>query len=237
MRSDGVFPNVQAYDRGAMFSPDGRIFQVDYAKEAVRRYGATALGMVCSDSIVFVAHKNIGSPLILPSTLQKVFRIDSHIGATYSGVVSDAHHIINIMRSRAQTHRMVYNEAESVETIAREIADDMQIATQYSGIRPYAASLLVGGVSAGPRLYELDPAASPIGCKADAIGSGKKVAEDILVKEYKEGLEIDDAITLGIDIMRKINEGTLSSDNIDVATITKKGGFVMYTPDRIAKYI
>ncbi|MGI0133870.1 MAG: archaeal proteasome endopeptidase complex subunit alpha, partial [Candidatus Micrarchaeaceae archaeon] len=81
-----MYPNVQAYDRGVMFSPDGRLFQVDYAREAVRR-GATAIGIVVKDGVVLLAHKNIVEPLVIPSTLQKIFRVDSYIGATYSGIV------------------------------------------------------------------------------------------------------------------------------------------------------
>ena len=79
-----MYPNIQAYDRGVMFSPDGRLFQVEYAKEAVKK-GATTIGMLAEDSVIFVAHKDINAPLAIPSSLQKVFRVDSYIGATYSG--------------------------------------------------------------------------------------------------------------------------------------------------------
>ena len=90
-----MYPNVQAYDRGVMFNPDGRLFQVEYAKEAVRKFGATSIGMIGKDCVVFVAHKNITEPLAVPSTIQKVFRVDSHIGAAYSGMVADGVHLID----------------------------------------------------------------------------------------------------------------------------------------------
>ncbi|MCL4390752.1 proteasome subunit alpha, partial [Candidatus Marsarchaeota archaeon] len=181
-----MYPNIQAYDRGVMFSPDGRLFQVEYAREAVRK-GATAVGIVTQKSVVFVAHKNITEPLAVPSSLQKVFRIDSYIGATYSGMASDGLRVINLMRSKTQSHRMVYDETQSVETASRDISEEMQMATQYGGIRPYAISLLVGGIDSEPRLFEVEPGASFLGYKADAIGSGKKIAEEILQKEYKDG--------------------------------------------------
>lgn len=231
-----MYPNVQAYDRGVMFSPDGRLFQVEYAKEAVRR-GATSIGIVVDNGVVLVAHKNVLEPLAVPSTIQKIFRVDSYIGATYSGLVSDGLHVINIMRGKTQTHRMVYNETESVETIAREISEEMQMATQYGGIRPYAISLLIGGIDKEPKLFEIEPGASYLGYKADAIGSGKKVAEDMLVKNWKENMSMEEGINLGVSIVRKVNEGKLNENNVDISTIKKDVGFEIFPVEKVAKYI
>jgi len=231
-----MYPNVQAYDRGVMFSPDGRLFQVEYAKEAVRR-GATSIGIVADNSVVLVAHKNVLEPLAVPSTIQKIFRVDSYIGATYSGLVSDGLHVINIMRNKTQTHRMIYSETESVETTAREISEEMQMATQYGGIRPYAISLLIGGIDKGPKLFEIEPGASYLGYKADAIGSGKKVSEDMLVKGWKENMSTEDAINLGVSIIKKINEGKLTENNVDISTIKKDVGFEIFPTEKVAKYL
>ncbi|MEM3227725.1 MAG: archaeal proteasome endopeptidase complex subunit alpha [Candidatus Micrarchaeaceae archaeon] len=231
-----MYPNIQAYDRGVMFDPTGRLFQVEYAKEAVRK-GATSLGIVAEDSIVLVAHRNIAIPLAVPSTLQKIFRADSHIAVTYSGIVSDGLHMINVMRNKAQSHRMIYDETESVETITREIAEEIQMATQYGGMRPYGISMLVGGIDSDRRLFEIEPDAAFLGYKAAAIGSGKKAAEEILVKEYKEGMSTKDAVDLGISIIRKIGEKKLSSDDLEIATITKVEGYRMFKPDEIAKLL
>ncbi len=231
-----MYPNVQAYDRGMMFSPDGRLFQVEYAKEAVRK-GATSVGIVAEDGVVLLAHKNIIEPLAVPSTIQKIFRVDSYIGATYSGLVSDGLHIVSSMRAKAQSHRMVYDETESVDTIAREISEEMQMATQYGGIRPYAISLLVGGIDRIPKLFEIEPGASYLGYKADAIGSGKKIAEDILVKNYKDGMSIEQAIDLGVSIIKKVNEGKLNEGNMDISTISKSDGFTLFGPEKVQKYL
>jgi proteasome alpha subunit len=231
-----MYQNVQAYDRGVMFSPDGRLFQVEYAKEAVRK-GATSIGIVTEDGVVLLAHKNIVEQLAVASTIQKIFRVDSFIGATYSGLVSDGLHLIGTMRSKAQSHRMVYDETESVDTVAREISEEMQMATQYGGIRPYAISLLVGGIDKEPKLFEIEPGASYLGYKADAIGSGKKVAEEMLVKGYKDNMKTEDAINLGINIIKKVNEGRLTERNVDISTIRKGDGFESFSPEKVAKYI
>jgi proteasome alpha subunit len=231
-----MYPNIQAYDRGVMFSPDGRLFQVDYAREAVRK-GATSIGLLAEDGVILIAHKNVMEPLAIPATIQKIFKVDANIGATYSGLVSDGLHLINIMRHKTQSHRMVYDETESVETIAREIADEMQVATQYGGVRPYAISLLIGGFDKTPKLYEIDAGASFLGYKADAIGSGKQIAQDILTKEYKDEMKIDDAIHLGLSVMKKASEQKLNSDNLDMSIVTKRDGFRLLAPDEISKYL
>jgi len=233
-----MFPNVQqAYDRGVMFAPDGRLFQVEYAKEAVRR-GATSIGMIADDGVVLIAHKNIEQLLIIPSTVQKIFKVDSFIGVTYSGLVSDGLHVVNVIREHTQTHRMIYDETESVETVAREISEEMQIVTQYGGLRPYGVALLIGGVDNNTkRIYEVDPGATFSGYKADAIGAGKKIAEEALMKEYRENMKIDEVIKLGVSIIKKIDQGRLIPDNIDISIITREKGYVPLTSKEISSYL
>ena len=209
---------------------------MEYAKESGKK-GATAIGMVAKDAVVFTAHKNVTEPLAVPSSLQKIFRIDSFIGATYSGIASDGLRVINLMRGKTQSHRMIYDETESIETISIEISEEMQMATQYGGIRPYAISLLVGGVDTKPRLFEVDPSGVILGYKADAIGIGKKLAEDILIKEYKEGMDTESAIELGLKIISKASDKKIAVDNVEVAVIDKKNKFVNYSQDMISKYL
>ncbi len=231
-----MYPNVQAYDRGVMFNPDGRLFQVEYAKEAVRK-GATSIGLIAKDSVIFVAHKNITEPLAIPSTIQKVFRVDSHIGATYSGMVADGLHLIDFARGRAQNHRLIYDDVKSVEALSREASAYMMQATQYGGLRPYAVSLLMGGMDDGPKLFEIEPGASFLGYKADAIGSGKKVATEMLMKEYKENMNFDDAVSLGVKILKKISEDKLNAESIDIGYIRDSDEYQLMTPDELKNYI
>ncbi|MGB9732857.1 MAG: archaeal proteasome endopeptidase complex subunit alpha [Candidatus Micrarchaeia archaeon] len=231
-----MYPNIQAYDRGVMFNPDGRLFQVEYAKEAVRK-GATSIGLIAKDSVVFIAHKNITDPLAVPSTIQKVFTVDSHIGATYSGMVADGLHIISVARESAQQHRFIFNETKSIESIAKDLASYMMQATQYSGIRPYAVSVLIGGIDTAPRLFEIEPGASFLGYKADAIGAGKKAASEILIKEYKENMPLEDAISLGVKILKKISETKITSENLDVGYIEDGKEFTILTTEDISKYL
>lgn len=231
-----MYPNIQAYDRGVMFSPDGRLFQVDYAREAVRK-GATSIGIVADDAVVLIAHKNVTEPLAVPSTVKKIFKLDADIGVTYSGLVADGQHLVQLMRQKTQSHRLVYDETESVETVAKELAEEMQLATQYGGVRPYAVSLLVAGYDKMPQLYEVDAGAAFLGYKADAIGSGKQAAQTILAKEWKEEMSAEDAMKLGITVLKKVTEQKLIADSVDMSLISKKDGFNLFSSEEIAKYL
>jgi proteasome alpha subunit len=231
-----MYPNIQAYDRGVMFDPTGRLFQVEYAKEAVRK-GATSIGVIADDAVVFVAHRNINRPLAVPDTLQKIFKVDSHIAVTYSGIVSDGLHMVSVMRNKAQSHRMVYDETESVETIAKEIAEELQMATQYGGIRPYGISMLVGGYDTTKKLFEIGPDAAFLGYKAVAIGSGKQSAEDILVKEYKDDMKSEDAIALSVSIIKKFGDKKMGPDDLEIAIISKDKGYDMFSKEAVAKFL
>ncbi|MBI2079451.1 archaeal proteasome endopeptidase complex subunit alpha [Candidatus Micrarchaeota archaeon] len=140
----GVSP--QAYDRAiTVFSPDGRLFQVEYAKEAVKR-GATAIGLVAKDVVALVAYKATHSKLSVPESLRKIFDIDAHIAVTASGLIADARRLVDVARVDAQRHRLTYNEPATIESIARSACDLMQVYTQYGGIRPFGVSLLIAGV-------------------------------------------------------------------------------------------
>lgn len=231
-----MYPNVQAYDRGVMFNPDGRLFQVEYAKEAVRK-GATSIGLTTGDAVVFAAHKNINEALAVPSTIQKIFRIDARIGATYSGMVADGLHMIDTARSTTQNHKLVFDDVKSVESLAKQISAYMMQFTQQGGLRPFAVSLLLGGIDDVPRLYEIEPGASFLGYKADAIGSGKKVATEMLVKEYKEDMDLEDAISLGVKIIKKVSENPVSEENVDIGYIQDGKEFMLLTPDKLKGYI
>ncbi len=231
-----MYPNVQAYDRGVMFNPDGRLFQVEYAKEAVRK-GATSIGITTEDSVLFVAHKNISEPLAVSSTIQKVFKVDGRIGATYSGMVADGLHIIDTARQSTQNHKLIFDDVKSVESLAKQISSYMMQATQYGGIRPYAVSVLLGGIDESPRLYEIEPGASFLGYRADAIGSGKKVATELLTKEYKPNMDLDDAIGLGIKIIKKVSESSVTEDTVDIGYVQDGKDFTILTPEKLKEYL
>jgi proteasome alpha subunit len=231
-------PAQQAYDRAiTVFSPDGRLFQVEYAKEAVKR-GATAIGMIFDGGVLLVAFKNANSKLLVPESMKKVFEIDKHIAATASGLIADARRLVDLARMESQRHRLAYSEAASVETIAKELCDLMQVYTQYGGIRPFGVSLLVAGVDMQPRLYEAEPSGALTGYLADAVGSGKKEVEEFFEKEYKQGLSQDEAIALAMKALKKSGDLKVTPDTVEIAVATmKKKEFTVLSPREVEKYI
>jgi proteasome alpha subunit len=228
----------QAYDRAiTVFSPDGRLFQVEYAKEAVKR-GATAIGAVCSDGVVLVAHKSVASPLLVSEYMKKIFMIDDHIAATASGLVGDARRLVDLARVEAQKHKMTYGEDVNVETVAKGISDLMQLYTQYGGTRPFGVTLLLGGIDSEPRLFEVDPSGALSGYRAAAIGSGKKEAEEYLEKEYRDNMSADEATVLVLKALRKTTDAKLGPENVDVAVLSRKTmRFEVLGAQEIAKFL
>lgn len=231
-------PQQQAYDRAiTVFSPDGRLFQVEYAKEAVRR-GATAIGMVFDSGVLLMAYKNAPSRLLVPESMKKIFEIDKHMAATASGLIADARRLVDLARLESQRHRLAYAESASVETIAKELCDLMQVYTQYGGIRPFGVSLLIAGVDTEPRLYEAEPSGALTGFLADAIGSGKKEVEEFFEKEYKQSMTEDEAIALGIRALKKSGDLTIKPDTLEIAVATmKKKEFSVLTQKEVEKYL
>lgn len=232
-------PQQQAYDRAiTVFSPDGRLFQVEYAKEAVKR-GATAIGMIFEDGVLLMAYKNAPSKLLVPESMRKIFEIDKHIAATASGLIADARRLVDLARLESQRHRLAYSEPASVETISKELCDLMQVYTQYGGIRPFGVSLLVGGIDSQPRLYEAEPSGALTGYFADAIGSGKKEVEEFFEKEYRQNLSYDEAISLAVKALKKSgSEVQLKPETVEIAVATmKKKEFTFLAQKEVEKYL
>jgi len=210
---------LMGYDRAiTMFSPDGRLLQVEYAKKTVKQ-GSTAIGLVCKDGVLFVTDKRILDPLIVPEAVEKIYQIDEHIGSTFAGISSDARVLVERSQIRAQQHRVQYDTPIDVISIVKDITNLKQITTQSGGFRPFGVSLLIGGVDVtGPKLYETDPTGIYFEYYATAIGEFETEVEDILHKEYKRDLKIEDGLKLAIKALSKIIPN-LTHERIDAAFI------------------
>ncbi len=224
----GVTP--QAYDRTiTIFSPDGRLFQVEYAKEAVKR-GATAIGVSCNEGVALIAYKSAHSNLIVSESLKKTFEIDDHISATASGLIADARKLIEIARNNAQRHKMTYNEPASPESIARGVCDIMQLYTQYGGIRPFGVSLLIAGIGPnGPELFEAEPSGAMTGYYADSVGNAKKEVDDYLETKYSSDMPLEEAIRISVSALKKFSETKILPSNMEIT--------YAYTKDKKFKYL
>jgi len=221
-----MFAVPGAYDRAiTVFSPDGRLFQVEYALETVNR-GATILGIICSEGVVLGAEEKIETKLQDPNFAWKLYEIDDHVGAAVVGLGSDARILIDHARVYSQSNRLMYDEPIDVEVITKRIGDVKQLYTQHAGVRPFGVSIVFGGVDkTGTKLFSTDPSGSYRGYKAVAIGIGRETVEGILKAEYKEDLSLDSATKLAIKCLVKSLETRGEAPRLKIALIpvaTKK---------------
>jgi len=232
-----MLPAQQGYDRAiTVFSPDGRLYQVEYAIETVRR-GTVAVGVKCKDGIV-IAVEEKPRKLQISDTAQKIFQIDDHVGVAAAGYIPDARSQVDNARFFSQSNKMIYDEEVEVETIAKHLADQCQQYTQYAGVRPYGVALILGGVvNSTPQLYLTDPSGTYISYDAISIGSGSDSVTDFLEKTYKEELTLDEASTLaaaGIYLSSEDKEGT---SHIRMAHIkTETGLYELVSDEQITNY-
>jgi len=227
------------YDRAiTVFSPDGRLFQVEYAREAVKR-GTTSVGIKASDGVVLLVDKRITSRLLEPQSTEKIFQIDDHIGAVTSGLVADARALVDRARVDAQINRVVYNEPIGVEVLAKKICDHKQTFTQYGGVRPYGTALLIGGVDdEGPHLFETDPSGALLMIKATGIGSGRNAVMEVLEEKYDENANIEKTIDLGLEALYKATEGKLTVGTVEIAVVDAKDyKFKKIEPKKVEIYV
>jgi proteasome alpha subunit len=231
-------PSNMAYDRAiTVFSPDGRLFQVEYAREAVKR-GTTTVGLKCKDGVVLIVDKRIASRLIEPQSIEKIFQIDDHIGCATSGLVADARVLIDRARLDAQINDITYNEKIPVKTLVKRICDFKQTYTQYGGVRPFGTALLIAGVDdTGARLFSTDPSGALMEYKASSEGAGRSGAMAYFESNYDEGLSFEDAIVLGIKALNKGNEGKLNADAIEIGYVLKGKKFMILSPEDTKKHV
>ncbi len=229
-----IMPEYMGYDRTiAVFSPDGRLFQVEYAKEAVKR-GTTCIGITFRDGVVLASIKP-NTTLMVPHSSEKIFQVDDHVGVVAAGLLADARVLVNQARVRAQVNKITYEEPIDVWNVARMIGDRMQISTLYAGLRPFGVTFLVGGHDkTGVHLIESDPSGMLFELYAYAIGRGAMLANKIFKQRWKMQMSEKDAIMLAADVIEK-TEREKKEGFIDLVVISKGGKFRKLSEDEIKK--
>jgi len=220
------FGPQMGYDRAiTVFSPDGRLFQVEYAREAVKR-GTTAVGLKCDGGVVLLVDKRVSSHLLEVGSIEKIFQVDLHIGAVSSGLVADARALIDRARVEAQVNNMTYDEPIGVEVLAKRVCDHKQSYTQFGGVRPYGTALLIGGLDDGgvARLFETDPSGALLEYKATAIGSGRSAVMELFEEKYSSGIDVDGAIRLGLDGLFVSSEGSFDAVTVECGVVEVSTG-------------
>lgn len=211
---------VMGYDRAiTMFSPDGRLLQVEYATKTVR-IGNTAMGLVCKDGVLLVTDKRISDKLIIAEAIEKIFRIDEHMIATAAGILSDARVLVERAQQKAQENQITFDSPVDTLHIVKDMCALKQMCTQSGGLRPFGVSMLVGGADQdGAKLYRTDPTGLYYQYRATVIGEGETEIQEKLQKEYKESFTITQGLQFAVKAIKEFLGDDFSIDRIDAACI------------------
>lgn len=230
---------MMGYDRAiTMFSPDGRLLQVEYAKKTVR-LGNTAIGLVCKDGVLLVTDKRIADKLVVVEAIEKIFQIDDHIISTAAGILSDARVLIERAQTKAQENHVVFDSPIDTLAIVKDICNLKQLCTQSGGLRPFGVSLLVAGIDEdGEKLFVTDPTGTYYQFKAAAIGEGETDVQEVLHKEYKEGMSIEQGLVVAGKAIENFLGEAFDVKRIDAAYISKDTNKMQsFTSEEIAKIL
>jgi proteasome alpha subunit len=208
------------YDRAiVVFSPEGRMYQIEYARKAVEK-ATTAVGIVFLGGVILAASRSI-QKLMVPESIEKISKIDEHIGIASCGILADCRVLVDYARLRSQMNRITYSEPIEITALVKDIGDRKQRFTQIGGLRPYGVSMLIAGEDGSPHLYETDPSGTVREWKAHAIGRGSKESRKVLIEEYKDGMPKDKAIELALKAL-KTGEKKISSKSVEIGIIENK---------------
>jgi proteasome alpha subunit len=206
------------FDRSiVVFSPEGRMYQVEYARKAVENLSTTAVGAKFKDGIVLAAVRQT-SKLLVTDVNEKISKIDEHIGIASCGILSDCRVLIDYARIKSQINKITFNEPIEVNALVKDIADRKQKFTQIGGIRPYGVGFLIAGSDGHSRLYETDPSGTIREWKAQSIGRGAKHAKKILENDYKDNMSKEEAIELALKALKE-GEKEASNEAIELGVI------------------
>ncbi|AOL15760.1 proteasome endopeptidase complex, archaeal, alpha subunit [Sulfolobus sp. A20] len=234
-------PAAMGYDRAiTIFSPDGSLYQVDYAFEAVKK-GWTAIGLKSKNGVVIASEKRRAQNLLDVDNIEKVFLIDDHVGCSFAGLASDGRVLIDYARNMALQHRLIYDEPISIDYLTKAVADVKQMYTQHGGVRPFGVALVIAGIDKSTaKLYMTEPSGQFMPYYAVAIGQGYYTATEFLEKNYKEDMSMDETILLALRALMstlKPNERlTPSTVEIGYAS-TQTGVFLKMTNEEKSTYL
>ncbi len=216
-----MFPAQTGYDRAiTIFSPEGKLYQVDYAEKAVKR-APSAIGIKTPEGIVLLAEKQIDK-LMEPESIEKIFVIDDHIGAVMCGLYGDARALITRAREEAQSNKLTFGEPISTLLLTKRLCDYIQLYTQTGGVRPFGVMLIIGGIDNKLELYITHPSGAFYGYKAVAVGERSDSIRDYLEKTYKENMSLPEAVELGVRCLKTDKKEELQPEAVEMGIVSKR---------------
>ncbi|KAK2705880.1 proteasome subunit alpha type-5-like [Artemia franciscana] len=240
-----MFLTRSEYDRGVnTFSPEGRLFQVEYAIEAIK-LGSTAIGIQTSAGVVLAAEKRVTSPLMITSSIEKLVQVDKFIGCAVSGLMADSRTLIDKARVEAAYHWFNYNERMAVESVAQAVSNlairfgDSDAEEGPAMSRPFGVAMLFAGIDddVGPVLYHMDPSGTYVQYLAKAIGSGSEGAQQSLEEAYNKSMTMKEALKSALTILKQVMEERLDASNVEVASVTQEQGYHFHTKEEVEEIL
>lgn len=233
------------YDsRTTIFSPEGRLYQVEYAMEAIGNAGA-AVGILAKDGVILAGEKRVTSKLLQTSkSTEKMYKVDDHVACAVAGIMADANILINTARVQAQRYTFAYQEPIPVEQLVQSLCDTKQGYTQFGGLRPFGVSFLFAGwdKNYGFQLCMSDPSGNYGGWKAAGIGANNPVAQTMLRQEYKDDTTREEAAELALRVISKSMETTaISPEKLELAELfllpSGEVKYQVYSPESLSKLL
>ncbi|CCC70587.1 hypothetical protein NCAS_0F01030 [Naumovozyma castellii] len=233
---------MSGYDRAlSIFSPDGHIFQVEYALEAVKR-GTCAVGIKGTDCVVLGCERRstlkLQDPRITPS---KISKIDSHLVLSFSGLNADSRILIEKARVEAQSHRLTLEDPVTVEYLTRYVAGVQQRYTQSGGVRPFGVSTLIAGFDPRdnkPKLYQTEPSGIYSSWTAQTIGRNSKTVREFLEKNYNRDeppKNVEECVRLTVKSLLEVVQ--TGAKNIEITVVKPDSEIITLTNEEINKYV
>ena len=230
--------NDSYYDYDStIFSPDGRLFQVEYAREAIKR-GATTLGLKFNNGVLLLIYKDFSSKLIENSSNDKITQIDDNIICAYVGLSADARHLFNYAQETSAINRIWYDELTTVKDLVDEICRYKHLFTTYNGLRPFGLILLIAGVDMkGLHLFGTDPSGAFLDYKAICEGQNNDTIMEYFDKHYKDNLTKEKAIKLAVDSIKKSIDKKIEATNLEIGIVEKNKDFYKLSKKELNKII
>lgn len=222
-----------------VWSPQGRIHQIEYAMEAVKQ-GSATLGLKSKTHAILIALKR--APSELSAYQKKILPIDDHVGVAIAGLTADARLLSNFMRSECLNSRYAYDQALPVSRLVSAVGSKSQILTQRYGRRPFGVGLLIAGYdSQGPHIYQTCPSANYYDCKAMAIGARSQSARTYVEKHLDKFLDcsLEELIAHGLRALRDTlpSEINLTTKNCSLGVVGKDIDFTIYDDEKVQQYL
>ncbi|KAI1707961.1 proteasome subunit domain-containing protein [Ditylenchus destructor] len=226
---------MERYDRAiTIFSPDGRLFQVDYAQEAVKK-GSTAIGVRGKNCVVVGVEKKSIPTLQDDRTIRKIQAIDEHLMLAFAGLSADARVLVDYARRECESYKLSLEDPVTVAHIARCIADVKQEYTQTTGRRPFGISMLIGGFDydGTPHLFKTEPSGVFFEYLASSIGRNEKQIREYLEEHYNDETTANEASVLKFVIKALSQVVQSSAANIEIAVMTASSDEPSHCKQRI----